>query len=78
MPSYLDSSNKERVAKTAYEVVLPARHGTSRARLFIQLADECVVADKDMHEAFIDAVIVFCRTAMNRLQRRCKKLRWLE
>jgi len=54
------------------EVGLPARHGISRARLFIQLADECVVADNDMHKAFIDAVIVFRRTAMNRLQIRCK------
>ena len=73
MASYLDSSNKKREAKTVDEVVLPARHGISRARLFIQLADQCVVADKDMHGGFIDAAILFYRTAMNRLRRRYVK-----
>lgn len=52
------------------EAVLPARHGISRARLFIKLADECEIADKDIHEAFLDAAIIFCRSSMLRLQAR--------
>ena len=40
---------------------LPQRHPISRAKFFVNLADQCPVAERDDHEAFMEAAIVFCR-----------------
>jgi len=48
----------------------PARHPISRARLFLQKADECLAPQRDHHEAYLEASIVYCRAAIHRLQGR--------
>ncbi len=56
---------------------LPSRHGISRAKLFLDLADDCRASERDHHEAYLEAAIVFCRTAILRLIPRYKKsARW--
>lgn len=52
---------------------LPNRHAISRAKLFLDLADPCTVVERDMHEAYFEAAIIFCRTAIHRLQNRYEK-----
>ena len=52
---------------------LPQRHSIARAKFFINLADQCPVAERDNHEAFMEAAIVFCRAAIHRLRTRYKK-----
>jgi hypothetical protein len=44
------------------------RDSISRARLFIEMARECDMDHRDQHEAFLDAAIVFARSALLRLQ----------
>ena len=59
------------------EKLLPARHAISRARLFLDLADSCTIAERNLHEAYFEAAIIFCRAAMHRLQSRYgKKAGW--
>src|SRR6266852_4421543 len=48
---------------------LPSRHAISRARLFLDLADECTIEHRDRCEAFMEAAIIFCRTALQRVQK---------
>src|SRR5262249_500652 len=43
---------------------LPSRHAISRARLFLDLADECTMGQRDRCEALMEAAIVFCRAAL--------------
>ena len=52
---------------------LPPRHPISRAKFFVNLADQCPVAERDAHEAFMEAAIVYCRAAIHRLRTRYKK-----
>ena len=52
---------------------LPPRHAISRAKFFVTLADQCPVSERDAHEAFMEAAVVFCRTAIHRLQTRYEK-----
>jgi len=52
---------------------LPRRHAVSRAELFVELADQCPFDQNDQHEAFLEAALVFCRTALHRLQTRYEK-----
>ena len=51
---------------------LPNRHAISRAKLFLDLAEPCTVTERDRHEAYLEAAIIFCRTAIHRLQHRYK------
>ena len=46
----------------------PKRHALARAELFLALADQCTVQDQDMFEAYLEASIIFARTAIHRLQ----------
>ena len=43
------------------------RDATSRARQFLNMAKKCTVSQRDEYEAFLEAAIVFGRTALNRL-----------
>jgi len=43
------------------------RHAISRAVFFLALADRCTAPDRDAFEAFLEAAIVFGRTAIHRL-----------
>ena len=52
---------------------LPPRHSISRARLFINLADQCPFAERDTHEALLEAAVIFCRAALHRLTTRYRK-----
>lgn len=49
---------------------LPKRHALCRAKLFAELADRCTAAERELHEAYLEAAIVFCRTAIQRLMTR--------
>jgi hypothetical protein len=49
-------------------MALPLRDAISRARLFLDLADECPMAQRDRCEAFMEAAIIFCRAALHRVQ----------
>ena len=51
---------------------LPSRHAISRARLFLDLADECTMGQRDRCEALMEAAIVFCRAALHRVQTQYK------
>jgi len=46
----------------------PPRHAISRARFFLQKAEQCTVQQRDECEAYLEAAIVFARTALLRLQ----------
>ncbi len=48
--------------------VFPPRHAISRARFFLQKAEQCTVKQRDECEAYLEAAIVFARAAMHRLQ----------
>lgn len=48
------------------------RDAISRAELFLALADKCSIQEREICEAFIEAAIVFGRTAIHRLQSRFK------
>lgn len=54
-------------------MTLPRRHAISRSKLFLDLAESCDSDQLDLHEAYLEASIVFCRTAIHRLQHRYKK-----
>lgn len=51
----------------------PQRHAISRARFFLRRAEECSVDKRDEFEAYLEAAIVFGRTAIHRLQTEYKK-----
>jgi hypothetical protein len=53
-------------------LLLPSRHAISRARLFLDLADECTMGQRDRCEALMEAAIVFCRAALHRVQTQYK------
>ena len=44
------------------------RDAISRARQFIELARKCSFAERDEHEMFVEAAIVYGRAALHRLQ----------
>src|SRR5260221_145862 len=44
------------------------RDALSRARQFLDLADQCSVSEQDQYEMFLEATIVFGRTALHRLK----------
>jgi len=46
----------------------PPRHAISRAQFFLALASKCESADQNEFEAFMEASIVFGRTAIHRLK----------
>lgn len=46
----------------------PKRHAISRARFFLDLAKRCSVEERDEFEAYLEASIIFARTAIHRLQ----------
>jgi hypothetical protein len=45
-------------------VEFPNRHPIMRARFFLQRAEECTVNERDAFEAYLDAAIVFGRSAI--------------
>src|SRR5687768_3349954 len=49
------------------------RDSVSRARLFIEMARQCSAEDRDQHEAFLDAAIVFARSSLQRLRSAYRK-----
>jgi hypothetical protein len=51
------------------------RDAISRARLFISLANECTVTERNKHEAFLEAAIIFGRTAIHRTKTKYEKSR---
>ena len=51
----------------------PKRHAISRAELFLDLVRTCPLSNRDLHEACLEAAIVFCRTAIHRLETRYEK-----
>jgi hypothetical protein len=46
----------------------PPRHAIPRARFFLKKAVECRADQRDEFEAYLDAAIIFARTALLRLQ----------
>lgn len=50
----------------------PPRHAISRAYFFLNLAECCDIQTRDHCEAFMEAAIVFARTAIHRLQSQFK------
>lgn len=46
----------------------PLRHAISRARFFLQKAEQCSVQHRDDFEAYLETAIVFARAALHRLQ----------
>jgi len=48
----------------------PNRHPISRARFFLQRAEECAVDERDAFEAYLDAAIVFGGSAIQWTQRK--------
>jgi len=46
----------------------PKRHAISRARFFLNLAKQCPVEKRDDFEAYLEASIIFGRTALHRFQ----------
>jgi len=53
-------------------LALPSRDAVSRAYLFLDLADKCPMEQRDQCEAFMEAAIIFCRTALQRAKTKCK------
>lgn len=51
----------------------PTRHAISRSRFFFGLARDCSGEKRDEFEAFLEAAIVFARTAILRVERQYKK-----
>ena len=47
---------------------LPKRHALSRAEFFLTLAEQCTPEQSEDFEAYLEASIVFARTAIHRLQ----------
>ena len=47
---------------------LSKRHALSRAKFFLTLAERCTPEQSDDFEAYLEASIVFARTAIHRLQ----------
>ena len=46
----------------------PKRHAISRARFFLIIAKQCPVEKRDDFEAYLEASIIFGRTALHRFQ----------
>jgi len=46
---------------------LPKRHALWRAHFFLSNAEKCTVEDRDVFECFLEASIIFARTALHRL-----------
>lgn len=46
----------------------PPRHAISRAEFFLRLASDCPASKRDEFEAFLEAAIIFGRTAIHRLK----------
>ena len=51
----------------------PKRHAISRAQFFLEQADKCTVDERDAFECYLEAAIVFGRTAIHRLQSQYEK-----
>lgn len=45
-----------------------ARHAISRAEFFLRLASECPISQRGDFEAFLEAALIFGRTAIHRLK----------
>jgi hypothetical protein len=55
----------------------PKRHAISRARFFLDLARGCSIEERDAFEAYLEASIIFARTALLRLYKENKnKSNW--
>lgn len=46
----------------------PPRHAINRARLFLEKAERCSANDREQFEAYLEAAIIFARTALLRLE----------
>ena len=46
----------------------PPRHAISRTRFFLQMAELCSANDREDFEAYLEAAIIFARTAILRLE----------
>lgn len=46
----------------------PSRHAISRARFFLDMAESCELNRRNEFEAFLEAAIVFGRSALHRVQ----------
>lgn len=46
----------------------PPRHAVSRARFFLERAEECKIDEREAFEAYLEAAIIFGRTALHRLK----------
>lgn len=53
---------------TSTAPLFPPRHAVSRAYFFLDLAERCDTHTRDHCEAFMEAAIVFARTAIHRLR----------
>ncbi len=51
----------------------PDRHAISRARFFLESAEECGVDEREAFEAHLEAAIVFGRSALHRLKHQYSK-----
>jgi len=51
----------------------PKRHAISRARFFLDLARGCLIEERDEFEAYLEASIIFARTALHRLKKKNEK-----
>ena len=54
-------------------ILFPPRHAISRADFFLTLASSCTASQRDDFEAFLEAAIIFGRTAIHRLQHEFKQ-----
>ena len=50
----------------------PSRHPIQRARFFLQRAERCSIGERDEFEAYLEAAIVFGRSAIQWTQRKFK------
>jgi len=51
----------------------PKRHAISRARFFLNLAEQCPVEKRDEFEAYPEASIIFARAALLRFKKKYEK-----
>ena len=49
------------------------RHAISRARFFLEQAEKCSVTERDAFESYLEAAIIFGRTAIHRLKHEHEK-----
>ena len=54
-------------------VSFPKRHAIARARFFLEQAEKCKITERDEFECYLEAAIVFGRTAYHRLKTKHEK-----